>query len=71
MTQLGLAAFRAGAMAYTHNCLDDLVNLGSRNGMLPVLLAQKNGVNEEEVSVLPAKLLVPAHMVRVARACDA
>lgn len=71
MTQLGLAAFRAGAMAYTHNCLDDLVNLGSRNGMLPVLLAQKNGVNEEEVSVLPAKLLVPAHMVRVVRARDA
>ena len=58
-------------MAYTHNCLDDLVNLGSRNGMLPVLLAQKNGVNEEEVSVLPAKLLVPAHMVGVARARDA
>ena len=47
------------------------MNLGSRNGMLPVLLAQKNGVNEEEVSVLPAKLLVPAHMVGVARACDA
>lgn len=29
MTQLGLAAFRTGSMVYAHNCLDDLVNVGS------------------------------------------
>lgn len=68
MTQLGLAAFRAGCMVYAHNCLDDLVNVGSRNGLLRVLLGQQGsqgaqGAQSEEEMVVPAKRVVPAHMV--------
>ena len=74
MTQLGLAAFRAGSMVYAHNCLDDLVNVGSRNGLLRVLLGQQGQQGqqgEEEVVVVPAKRVVPAHMVGVGEASDA
>ena len=68
MTQLGLAAFRAGSMVYAHNCLDDLVNVGSRNGLLRVLLGQQGSqgsqsAQSEEEMVVPAKRVVPAHMV--------
>ena len=63
MTQLGLAAFRAGSMVYAHNCLDDLVNVGSRNGLLRVLLGQQGQQGEEELAVVPARRVVPAHMV--------
>lgn len=63
MTQLGLAAFRAGLMAYAHNCLDDLVNIGSRNGMLRVLIAQGCDNSDEEMQALQERRKVPAHMV--------
>ena len=70
MTQLGLAAFRAGSMVYAHNCLDDLVNVGSRNGLLRVLLGQQGSqgsqsAQSEEEMVVPAKRVVPAHMVNL------
>ena len=52
MTQLGLAAFRTGAMVYAHNCLDDLVNIGSRNGLIRVLLAQGSDMTDEELDSL-------------------
>ena len=67
-TQLGLAAFRTGSMVYAHNCLDDLVNVGSRNGLLRVLLGQQGSqgaqsAQSEEEMVVPAKRVLPAHMV--------
>ena len=63
MTQLGLAAFRTGAMVYAHNCLDDLVNLGSRNGLIRVLLAQGSDMTDEEVQVIQERRKVSPHMV--------
>ena len=63
MTQLGLAAFRTGAMVYAHNCLDDLVNIGSRNGLIRVLLAQGSDMTDEEVQVIQERRKVPPHMV--------
>lgn len=63
MTQLGLAAFRAGHMAYTHNCLDDLVNIGSRNGVLRVLIAQGSDSSDEELQGIQERRKVPPHMV--------
>ena len=71
MTQLGLAAFRTGAMVYAHNCLDDLVNTGSRNGVLRVLLGQgsdpthEQRPGEEEMRVNEERRKLPAHMVDV------
>lgn len=64
MAQLGLAAFRCGSMVYAHNCLDDLVNIGSRNGMLRVLLAQGSDNSDEEVQIFQERRKVPPHMVR-------
>ena len=69
MTQLGLAAFRSGLMVYAHNCLDDLVNTGSRNGVLRVLLGQGSDAThdqrpgEEEMRVNEERRKLPAHMV--------
>ena len=63
MTQLGLAAFRTGAMVYAHNCLDDLVNIGSRNGLIRVLLAQGSDMTDEDVQVIQERRKVPPHMV--------
>lgn len=69
MTQLGLAAFRSGVMVYAHNCLDDLVNTGSRNGVLRVLLGQGSDVThdqrpgEEEMRVNEERRKLPPHMV--------
>ena len=63
MTQLGLAAFRTGAMVCSHTCLDDLVNLGSRNGLVRVLLAQGSDMTDEEVQVIQERRKVPPHMV--------
>ena len=63
MTQLGLAAFRAGSMVYAHNCLDDLVNVGSRNGMLRVLIEQGSDNSDEELQILQERRKVPPHMV--------
>ena len=63
MTQLGLAAFRTAAMVYAHTCLDDLVNLGSRNGLIRVLLAQGSDMTDEEVQVIQERRKVPPHMV--------
>lgn len=76
MTQLGLAAFRAGSMVYAHNCLDDLVNVGSRNGLLRVLLGQQGSqgsqsAQSEEEMVVPAKRVVPAHMVSLSKRSEA
>ena len=65
MTQLGLAAFRTGAMVYAHNCLDDLVNVGSRNGLIRVLLAQGSDMMDEELQVIQERRKVPSHMVGV------
>ena len=65
MTQLGLAAFRAGRMEYAHNCLDDLVNIGSRNSMLRVLIAQGSDNSDEEIQAVQERRKVPPHMVRV------
>lgn len=69
MTQLGLAAFRSGVMVYAHNCLDDLVNTGPRNGVLRVLLGQGSDathdqrLGEEEMRVNEERRKLPAHMV--------
>ena len=63
MTQLGLAAFRAGLMEYAHNCLDDLVNIGSRNGMIRILIAQGSDSNDEEMQAVQERRKVPPHMV--------
>ena len=63
MTQLGLAAFRTGAMVYAHNCLDDLVNIGSRNGLIRVLLAQGSDMTDEELQVIQERRKVFPHMV--------
>ena len=77
MAQLGLAAFRAGAMVYAHNCLDELVNVGTRNGILRVLLGQgsdamhEQRAGEEELRVLEERRVLPAHMVGVAMGGDA
>lgn len=77
MAQLGLAAFRAGAMVYAHNCLDELVNVGTRNGILRVLLGQgsdamhEQRAGEEDLRVLEERRVLPAHMVGVAVGGDA
>ena len=77
MAQLGLAAFRAGAMMYAHNCLDELVNVGTRNGVLRVLLGQgsdamhEQRAGEEDLRVLEERRVLPAHMVGVATRADA
>jgi translation initiation factor 3 subunit C len=63
MAQLGLAAFRFGSMSYAHNCLDDLLNLGSRGGLLKVLLAQGLDSSEEEERFVQEHRLLPCHMV--------
>ena len=44
-------------------CLDDLVNLGSRNGLIRVLLAQGSDMTDEEVQVIQERRKVPPHMV--------
>lgn len=77
MAQLGLAAFRAGAMVTAHNCLDELVNVGTRNGVLRVLLGQgsdamhEQRAGEEELRVLEERRVLPAHMVGERRGDDA
>ena len=77
MAQLGLAAFRAGAMVTAHNCLDELVNVGTRNGVLRVLLGQgsdamhEQRAGEEELRVLEERCVLPAHMVGERRGDDA
>lgn len=76
MAQLGLAAFRTGAMVYAHNCLDDLVNLGSRAGVLRVLLGQgsdaahEQRAGEEELRVLEERRKLPVHMVGEHAGCE-
>ena len=77
MARLGLAAFRAGAMVTAHNCLDELVNVGTRNGVLRVLLGQgsdamhEQRAGEEELRVLEERRVLPAHMVGERRGDDA
>ena len=44
-------------------CLDDLVNIGSRNGLIRVLLAQGSDMTDEEVQVIQERRKVSPHMV--------
>lgn len=65
MMHLGLAAFCQGNMVYTHNCLDDLVNLGTRSNQLRALVAQGSDALDEEIHALQERWSVPMHQVRV------
>lgn len=63
MMQLGLAAFRQGVMVYAHNCLDDLLNLGSRTNQLKALVAQGSDSMDDEIHTAQERLSVPMHEV--------
>ena len=64
-------------MVTAHNCLDELVNVGTRNGVLRVLLGQgsdamhEQRAGEEELRVLEERRVLPAHMVGERRGDDA
>ena len=49
------------------------MNVGSRNGLLRVLLGQQGsqGAQNEEEMVVPAKRVVPAHMVIISKTGEA
>lgn len=67
MMHLGVAAFCQGSMVYAHNCLDDLVNLGTRSNQLRALVAQGSDAQDEETHALHERWSVPMHQVRQGR----
>lgn len=70
MMHLGVAAFCQGNMVYAHNCLDDLVNLGTRSNQLRALVAQGSDAQDEETHALHERWSVPMHQVRRGRTSE-
>ena len=67
MMYLGVAAFCQGSMVYAHNCLDDLLNLGTRNNQLHAFVAQGSDAQDDETHALLERWGVPVHQVRQGR----
>ena len=63
MMHLGVAAFCQGNMVVAHNCLDDLINLGTRSNQLRALVAQGSDAQDEETHALHEQWSVPMHQV--------